>query len=222
MPGLNADGSLQAPERWGGIQRALLTTDFELSNVEYIQFWMMDPFNDDSDNNTGGELYFNLGSISEDLLNDGQLAFENGLPSPTSRLQWSSPTGDLWRTLRPSTWSMRLTTARGLQPAGRGTGRFELSGGARILRGLVDQPRGRHLGSGGLRRLLRADPSADDFRYFRDPVAQANEENVLERYRFFNGYEGNSNTAQPEGTRLLRPPSPTRRTSTKTLTLSAD
>ena len=37
----------------------------------------------------------------------------------------------------------------------------------------------------------RADPSADDFRYFRDPVAQANEENVLERYRFFNGYEGN-------------------------------
>ena len=49
-----------------------------------------------------------------------------------------------------------------------------------------------------------------------DPVAQANEENVLERYRFFNGYEGNSSTAQPRGTPLRRPPSPTRRTSTRT------
>ena len=62
----------------------------------------------------------------------------------------------------------------------------------------------------------RADPSADDFRYFRDPVAQANEEDVLERYRFFNGYEGNSSTAQPEGIRLLPQPCPTPRTSTKT------
>ena len=54
IPGLNPDGTLQAPEeRWGGIQRALLTTDFELSNVEYIQFWVMDPFNEDSENTTG-------------------------------------------------------------------------------------------------------------------------------------------------------------------------
>ena len=43
------------------------------------------------------------------------------------------------------------------------------------------------------------DPSADDFRYFRDPVAQANEEDILERYQFFSRYEGNSNTQQPDG-----------------------
>ena len=43
------------------------------------------------------------------------------------------------------------------------------------------------------------DPSADDFRYFRDPVAQANEEDILERYQFFSRYEGNSNTQQPYG-----------------------
>ena len=114
IPGLNPDGTLQAPEeRWGGIQRPLLTTDFELSNVEYIQFWVMDPFNEDSDNGTGGDLYLNLGSISEDLLNDGQLAFENGCPPPTSlRLSRSRP-GVRWPIRPRSTWSMPLTT----QPA---------------------------------------------------------------------------------------------------------
>lgn len=66
--GLNPDGTLREPmERWGGIQRALNTTDFETSNVQFIQFWLMDPFNDDSENTNGGELYFNLGNVSEDV-----------------------------------------------------------------------------------------------------------------------------------------------------------
>ena len=43
------------------------------------------------------------------------------------------------------------------------------------------------------------DPSADDFRYFRDPVAQENGEDILQRYQFFSRYEGNSNTQQPYG-----------------------
>ena len=41
----------------------------------------MDPFNEDSENETGGKLYINLGNVSEDVLNDSQLEFENGLPS---------------------------------------------------------------------------------------------------------------------------------------------
>ena len=52
----------------------LTTTDFEAANIEYIQFWVMDPFNDDSENETGGRLYVNLGNVSEDILNDSQLA----------------------------------------------------------------------------------------------------------------------------------------------------
>ena len=102
-----------------------------------------------------------------------------------------------------------------LQPAGRGPRWPELPGGAGILRGLVDGAAGRQSEPDAY-DAYRADPSADDFRYFRDPVAQANEEDVLERYRFFNGYEGNSNTAQPEGTPLPRRHCPTRRTSTRT------
>jgi len=77
--------------------RSLTTNDFQAANIEYIQFWMMDPFNEDYNNQTqtqyntfhqapptNGELYFNLGSVSEDILKDGSMAYENGIPSPSS------------------------------------------------------------------------------------------------------------------------------------------
>ena len=80
--GINPDGSLKDPEtRWGGIMRQIETPDFEAANIEYIEFWMMDPFADGTLNDgTGGELYINLGDISEDLLNDGRKSYEHGLP----------------------------------------------------------------------------------------------------------------------------------------------
>ena len=84
--GLGPNGELNSPEtRWGGIMRQLQTNDFENANVEYIQFWVMDPFNTsgggtnvDAPNSTGGDLYFNLGNVSEDILKDGSKSFENG------------------------------------------------------------------------------------------------------------------------------------------------
>jgi cell surface protein SprA len=48
-------------------------------NVSYISFWVMDPFIY-KPNSAGGDLYFNLGSISEDILKDGRKSLENGLP----------------------------------------------------------------------------------------------------------------------------------------------
>ena len=221
VAGLNPNGSLQAPEeRWGGIQRALLTTDFELSNVEYIQFWVMDPFNEDSPNDTGGELYFNLGSISEDLLNDGQLAFENGLPSanqpaPVAETTWGNVPD-------PSTFNV-------VNAFDNSTGDYSEQDVG--LDGLNSQEEQAFFGDwlSGLQGTLdpdayatiAADPSADDFRYFRDPVAQANEEDVLERYRFFNGYEGNSSTAQPEGYPIASTTLPNTEDLNEDLTLSA-
>jgi cell surface protein SprA len=68
--------------------RTLTTNDFEAANIEFIQFWVMDPFSEGSNeepsqmrNSSGGTFYFNLGNVSEDLLRDGRKAFENGLPS---------------------------------------------------------------------------------------------------------------------------------------------
>ncbi|MEG1998648.1 MAG: cell surface protein SprA, partial [Bacteroidales bacterium] len=76
---INADGTLKNPElRWGGMMRKMDNTDFESANIEYLQFWMLDPFIYDKDNS--GFLYFNFGEVSEDILKDGKKAFENGLP----------------------------------------------------------------------------------------------------------------------------------------------
>ena len=71
---------LYPEERWGGIMREIYSSDFEQANVEFIEFWMMDPFAEMPDHK-GGELYFNLGNISEDVLKDSRKTFENGLPT---------------------------------------------------------------------------------------------------------------------------------------------
>ena len=63
--------------------RSIDQTDFETANVEFIEFWLKDPFTN-KPGNTGGELYFDLGNISEDVLRDGKRLFENGLPAPTN------------------------------------------------------------------------------------------------------------------------------------------
>ena len=65
-----------------GNYRFLQTPDFEAANIEYIEFWMMDPFAEGSPNTngSGGELYFNLGDISEDILKDSRKSYEHGLP----------------------------------------------------------------------------------------------------------------------------------------------
>ncbi|MDE7151831.1 MAG: cell surface protein SprA, partial [Candidatus Amulumruptor sp.] len=79
---IDDEGNLLNPEkRWGGIMRRLDVTDFESTNIEYIQFWMMDPFLDpDTPNREGGALSINLCEISEDILKDGLKTYENGNP----------------------------------------------------------------------------------------------------------------------------------------------
>ena len=78
-----SSGELNDPEtRWGGIMRTLTTNDFEAANIEFVEFWMMDPFNEDDGliNHSGGDMYIQLGNVSEDVLKDGYKSFENGLP----------------------------------------------------------------------------------------------------------------------------------------------
>jgi hypothetical protein len=198
--GLNPEGSLADPaSRWGGIQRALTTTDFEAANIEYLQFWMMDPFNEDSENLSGGDLYFNLGNVSEDVLNDSQLSYENGLPSannpdlPTLESVWG---------IYPDPATFNVVNA-----FDNTSGNYDLQDVG--LDGLPDNLEQTFFGewlnelSGWLDNTayqeFLADPSADNFRYFRDPEAQQNDETILDRYKRFNGNEGNSNTESPNG-----------------------
>ena len=197
--GLEEDGTLRDPEsRWAGVQRALMTTDFEAANIEYIQFWVMDPFNEDSENETGGKLYVNLGNVSEDVLNDSQLEFENGLPSANNELETDTSTWGVYPD--PTTFNVvnafdNSTNDYSVQDVGLDG--LNSDGERTFFASWLD----------GLQTDLapdafaqyQSDPSADDFRYFRDPIAQENEEDILERYQFFSRYEGNSNTQQPNG-----------------------
>lgn len=198
--GLTPEGRLAAPEsRWAGIQRALTTTDFEAANIEYLQFWLMDPFNEDAENVSGGELYFNLGNVSEDVLNDSQLGYENGLPSENNP---DLPTlTSVWGTYPdPSTFNV-------VNAFDNSTGSYALQDVG--LDGLPDAEEQGFFGEwlSDLAQFLnpdaysayQEDPSGDNFAYFRNPDAQAAELDILERYKRFNGYEGNSNTDAPDG-----------------------
>ncbi|MCX6249682.1 MAG: cell surface protein SprA [Bacteroidetes bacterium] len=191
--GLKNDGTLLDPEtRWGGIMRKIETSDFDATNIQYIEFWMMDPFTADSLNS--GDLYFNLGDISEDILRDGRKSFENGLPIT------AQPTGvdtTIWGRV-PSTQA--LVDAFDNNPDSR---QYQDVGydGLRDAdeRTFFDtsylQKIGALYGTSSQAYLSAAkDPSSDDFHYFRgtdfdnDPKFGS----ILERYKMFNGPEGNS------------------------------
>lgn len=206
--GLNPDGTLKNPEeRWGGIMRQINTSDFEENNIEFIQFWLMDPFAEDVNNqHQGGDLYFNLGQVSEDILRDGSQSFENGYPTPTNDLPIKyTPVATV-----PD--FQRINDAFDNDPASRP---FQDIG----IDGLNDeQEREWHsvihpdyitkldqlLAGGNLTQeayeKLTGDVSSDNFEFYRTDEFDAQEASVLERYKLFNGLEGNSPTADQSGT----------------------
>ncbi len=198
--GINEDGSLKDPDnRWGGIMREIESTDFEATNVEYIEFWIMDPFTEDADN--PGKLYFNLGDISEDILMDSRKSYENGLPT-SSTVTNVDTTG--WGRI-PTLQS--LVEAFDNDPASRPYQDVGYDGlGDTDERSFFNSDNGMHPyldsisdifgpNSGAYLKAFN-DPSTDNYHYFRGSDYDNHTEytSVLERYKNFNGPEGNSPT----------------------------
>ncbi len=202
--GLDANGDLKKPEsRWGGMMRAMQTTDFEASNVEYIQFWLMDPFNDDvplAQRNTTGELYFNLGNVSEDVLRDSYKSAENVLPAPSTAAQ----NGGNNLPVDTTAWgyigrTQPLVNAFNNDPTDRPAQDVGLDGlsnteETKFFAKFLNAVSGI---SPAAAAKVAADPSADDFHFFRgddyDPSSPTL--NTLERYKRWVGLEGNSPVA---------------------------
>jgi len=196
--GIGRQGELLNPRsRWGGIMRRIDNTDFEASNVEYIEFWLMDPFlRDDYSRdilNPGGKLYFNLGDVSEDMLRDGRKSFENGLPTTAEVVDVDTT---IWGRV-PRLQS--LVNAFDNDPNSR---RFQDVG----YDGLSDDDERSFFSwfTDAIRfrpdvdheAFLRAleDPSSDNFRHFLGSDwdnSQAGR-SILERYKYFTGPDGNS------------------------------
>ena len=162
-------------EKWGGIMRALSSTDFEQSNVEYVQFWVMDPYVDGI--TTGpGDLVINFGNISEDILPDGRKQYENGLP------------------LNPESNDLTYKTAWGKVPATQSlVYAFDTDENSRKKQdvgfdGLDDAEEASYVFEGGISYNGPAeDPALDNYEYFLN-----REGSILERYLNFNNPDGNS------------------------------
>jgi cell surface protein SprA len=202
--GLGPDGELIDPEtRWGGMMRSLTTTDFEQANIEFIQFWVMDPFNEDSQadlgTTQGGKLYFHLGNISEDILRDGLMSFENGLPPDgsddgaglvTTYTNWGRvPLTQSIVNAFDNTSDSNADQDVGLDglPDTRDGFEDEQSHFSDFLNqlGPLNQ---------AARSAIEADPANDNYNYFRDADYDGDAVDILERYKRFNGLEGNSVT----------------------------
>jgi cell surface protein SprA len=200
--GMNPEGTLKSPEtRWGGIMRKIETNDFEAANIAYIEFWMMDPFVYEQDH-TGGDLYFNLGDVSEDILRDSRKSFENGLPTSEDVTLVDST---VWGRV-PLVQSLvnafdNNTNSRKYQDVGLdGMSTEDERSYFKDYINAIASSVGLGTGSGAYNNAVN-DPSSDDYHYFRGSDFDADEVSILDRYKNYNGPEGNSPTAElsPEG-----------------------
>ena len=197
---IDSEGRLLNPEkRWGGIMRRMDNPNFEQSNIEYVQFWMMNPFLDpDVKNHEGGDLYFNFGEISEDILKDGLKSYENGIPYDGND-----------QFLKETAWG-RVSSQASL------TYSFDNNAGSRKVQdvGLDGLPNGDEftfssysdylqrlrskLSPAALERMQSDifsplnDPAGDNYHFFRGYDYDEMRLSILERYKRYNGVEGNS------------------------------
>ena len=197
---IDDQGNLLYPDRrWGGIMRKMDNTNFDASNIEYVQFWMLSPFLDpDNDNLEGGDLYLNFGEISEDILKDGLKSYENGVPV----------NGDD-QFMQSTVWG-RVSTQNSLTYA------FDNNSSSRLpqdvgLDGLINEDEfgfstysdylaelRRKLSPSAIERMEADpfspfnDPAGDNYHFFRGYDYDEQRLGVLERYKRYNGVEGNS------------------------------
>ncbi|MGZ3930865.1 MAG: T9SS outer membrane translocon Sov/SprA, partial [Bacteroidia bacterium] len=208
-PGVSAgmntsNGKLNNPKgRWGGIMRRLETNDFQAANIEYIQFWMMDPFNEDYNNTTHpdmdannkptGDLYINLGNVSEDIVKDGHMTYENGVPGP-SQITSSLPTVTTNIAVAPTL--PPIANAFSSDPNDREAQDVGYDG----MGNLTEQQKfgaataGLSTGVSPLIDQFIADPSSDDYHFFRGDDYDSKTLFTLDRYSKYNNPQGNSPT----------------------------
>jgi len=194
---IDTAGHLRFPDtRWGGITRPIDNTDFEASNVQYIQFWMMDPFINNV-NSTGGSLYIDLGDISEDVLKDSRLSFENGIPTPFDATKLDTT---VWGYV--PRFQQQITRAFDNDPGNRAqqdVGYDEMDDTKENVQFAPFLNKMRLLYGATNAHYLKAaaDPSNDDYHYYRGTDYDAENLGVLARYKNYNNPEGNSPVTSP-------------------------
>ena len=197
--GVNYDGTLKEPEtRWGGMMRQIDVPDFEAANIEYIEFWMMDPYvYDNGIVENDGSIYFNLGNISEDILRDSRKSFEQGLPGPNEEFDVDTTA---WGFVSRK---QNLVNAFSNDPATRLAQDVGLNGmnsekELEFYAAFVAEIEAMNISEEAKQAIL-ADPASDDFQYFRGSALDEARASILERYKKFNNPEGNSRPSEYSG-----------------------
>ena len=191
---LQADGTLANPQRhWGGMMRKLDTNDFEQANVEYIEFWMLDPFiysNQQADaNRYGGDFYINLGEISEDILRDGKKFYESGMPVDGSNSYTLTQWGKV-PTQNTVTYAFATTSgSRALQDVGF-NGLTDAEEQEFYRSAYLDQIQGKV--NQAVFDSIFADPAHDDYHYYRGSDWDNMRAPIVLRYKYINNPQGNS------------------------------
>lgn len=186
--GIRGDGKLKEPQtRWAGIMRGITsTTDFEAANIEYLDFWVMDPM---ECGNTSGKMLIHFGDISEDILKDARKMYEHGLPAPINpnvRID-STMWGRVPRTEIP------LPNSFGADEPTRVAQDVGLDG----MNDSLELARHRDWLSrvslsNAIRDSFSKDPANDNFIYYNDRNKFDADAPIQLRYKRFNGTEGNS------------------------------
>ena len=191
---IQPDGTLQNPQRnWGGMMRKLDTNDFEQANVEYIEFWMLDPFiysREQADAaDYGGDFYINLGEVSEDILRDGKKFYESGMPVDGSNSFTYTQWGKI-PTQSTVTYAFATTSgSRALQDVGF-NGLTDAEEQTFYKSAYLDQIQGKV--NQAVFDSIFADPARDDYHYYRGSDWDEMRAPILLRYKYINNPQGNS------------------------------
>ncbi len=197
---IDANGKLARPAaRWGGIMRSIDQTDFETSNLEYIEFWVQNPFIKNP-GSTGGTMHINLGNVSEDILKDGKRFYENGMNTPNILSDVDSATTWGKTPVNP----IQITQAFSNEPADRPFQDVGFDGlddeAERRKKGYILQRLAANFGTGSAAfQKAFADPSNDNYTWYRDAQFDQLGTGILGRYKNYNNPQGNSPIATTGG-----------------------
>ena len=196
-PTLEANGHLPSPaQRWGGMMRKLQTSDFEASNIEYIEFWLMDPFiKARKEGRTfQGDLYFNLGEISEDILKDGKKFYESGLPIDGNSSLYAETVWGRVPTQTSITYAFNTESgARAVQDVGLNGLSSEEEKTFPAYQSFLNSIQSRVTPE--VYDSILSNPSADRYHYFRGSDYDAQQRSIKDRYKYINNPNGNSRDA---------------------------
>ena len=191
---LQADGTLKNPQlNWGGMMRKLDTNDFEQANIEYIEFWLLDPFlytrEQPDANEYGGDFYINLGEVSEDILRDGKKFYESGMPVDGSKSFTYTQWGKI-PTQSTVTYAFATTSgSRALQDVGF-NGLTDAEEQEFYKSAYLDQIQGKV--NQAVFDSIFADPARDNYHYFRGSDWDQMRAPILQRYKYINNPQVNS------------------------------